>query len=542
MIAARVDDLSYSFPDSANAVLRHVCWNVEPGSTTLVVGPSGSGKSTLLRCLNGLIPHFHGGRFGGNVVVLGANTRERSPRDFAHSVGVVFQDPESQFITDRVEDEIVFGMENLGFEPRAMRLRLEETLDLLGIHHLRGREVATLSGGERQRVAIAVALATRPELLVLDEPTSQLDPLAAHDVLAAVEHLNRDLGLTIVLSEHRLDRVLPFAGRIVEVARDVFRESDTQTALQAMADVPPLVALGRELGWDPLPVTIRDARRFVDASSSHPLTEPDPPATGDALLTVDGVSHRYGDATAVRDVSFTGRAGEVVALIGRNGSGKTTLLKLSMGLLRPTRGRVLHAGGDIARLPVHDIARDAGYVPQHPTTLLHQESVLEELAFGPRLRGIQTDASGLLARLGIAEHADRHPLDLSGGERQRAALAAIAISEPSILLLDEPTRGLPAADKRALARFVRDYASEGRLVIVATHDVEFVATAADRVLLLAEGELVADDRPASVLGGSLAFATQMNRLLGGRALTLDDALAALRPPIHAASNDVTPTA
>jgi energy-coupling factor transport system ATP-binding protein len=226
---------------------------------------------------------------------------------------------------------------------------------------------------------------------------------------------------------------------------------------------------------------------------------------------------------ALRDVSFTGHEGEVIALIGRNGSGKTTLLKQIMGLLRPMRGQVLHRGADIARLPVHEIARNAGYVPQHPTTILHQESVLEELSYGIRLRGMSASPERILSQLGIAGHANRHPLDLSGGERQRAALAAIAVTEPSILLLDEPTRGLPGADKRVLAAFVRDYARAGRLVIVATHDVEFAAVAADRVLMLAGGELIADDCPQNVLGGSLTFATQMNRLFGGTILTLDDA-------------------
>jgi energy-coupling factor transport system ATP-binding protein len=523
MIAARADDLSYRFREGAADVLRDVCWEIERGSATLVVGQSGAGKTTLLRCLNGLIPHFHGGSFGGDVVVLGANTRRGSPRDFARSVGVVFQDPESQFITDRVEDEIVFGMENLGYERRAMRMRLEETLDLLGIHHLRNREVATLSGGERQRVAIAASLATSPALLVLDEPTSQLDPLAAHDVLAAVEHLNRDLGITIVLSEHRLDRVLPFAGRIVEVGPGRFMEGDAQSMLRMLDDVPPLVALARALSWTPLPVTIRDARRYLDTATPRGVNVPQKVTSGDALLCVDGLRHQYGSSMALRDVSFTGHEGEVIALIGRNGSGKTTLLKQIMGLLRPMRGEVLHRGADIARLPVHEIARNAGYVPQHPTTILHQESVLEELSYGIRLRGMSASPERILSQLGIAGHANRHPLDLSGGERQRAALAAIAVTEPSILLLDEPTRGLPGADKRVLAAFVRDYARAGRLVIVATHDVEFAAVAADRVLMLAGGELIADDCPQNVLGGSLTFATQMNRLFGGTILTLDDA-------------------
>jgi energy-coupling factor transport system ATP-binding protein len=541
--AVVAERLSYRFPKADDDALREVSWAIEDGSVTLVTGPSGAGKTTLLRCLNGLIPHFHGGMFGGDVAVLGVNTRTAGPRDLARSVGMVFQDPEAQFVTDRVEDEIVFGMENLGYERRVMRVRLEETLDLLGINHLRRREVTTLSGGERQRVAIAAALATRPAMLVLDEPTSQLDPLAAHDVIAAVQRLNSDLGMTIVISEHRLDRVLPFADRLVAIDRGRFDEGSVQGVLPLLDDVPPLVELARALGWDPIPLTVREARK--------PLPNPSPMGRGtfgrtipkappflgeglgrgsatDVLLRIDSVTYRYGQIPALRDISLYGHAGEVIALIGRNGSGKTTLLKQVNGLLRPTSGRVVHRGQDIARTPVHEAARVAGYVPQHPSSILHQETLGDELRFTARAQRKQVAPEPLLEQLGLLARIDQHPLDLSGGERQRAALAAIAIGEPDILLLDEPTRGLPGNDKRKLAGFVRDYAAQGRLVIVATHDVEFVANAADRVVMLAEGEIVADGSPADVLSGSLAFGTQINRLFGGDVLTVDDALRLMR--------------
>ena len=521
VVSAR--DLSYRFPDVASSVFSHICWDIDDGSTTLVVGPSGSGKSTLLRCLNGLIPHFHGGSFGGTMRVLGIETHRSGPRDLARSIGFVFQDPEAQFVTDTVEDEIVFGMENLGEDRRTMRLRLEETLDLIGINHLRRREIATLSGGERQRVAIAAALVTRPRILVLDEPTSQLDPLAAHDVLAAVHRLNSDLGLTVVVSEHRLDRVLPFADRIVAMGDGTFREGPVQELLATLTDVPPLVEIARHAGWQPIPLTIRDARRRLDHGKvTVPTTHHSERQTGDELLRVERVSFGYGDDAALNDISFRAFAGEIIALIGRNGSGKTTLLKHLNGLLRPRQGRVLHHTMDIARQPVHQIARTAGYVPQHPTAILHQETLRDELAFTASAQQRPIDPRPLLERLGIARHLDRHPLDLSGGERQRAALAAIVVAEQLILLLDEPTRGLPGHDKRLLGAFLREYADAGRLVILATHDVELVAEIADRVLMLAEGELIADGTPREVLAGSLAFSTQMNRLLGGDVLTVAD--------------------
>lgn len=518
-----VDNLSYRFPRAEADALRHISWQAHDGSVTLVVGPSGAGKTTLLRCLNGLIPHFHGGRFGGDVVVLGRNTRQAAPRDMAAAVGVVFQDPEAQFVTDRVEDELVFGMENLGYDRRTMRIRLEETLDLLGIHHLRGRDVSTLSGGERQRVAIAAALVSRPRLLVLDEPTSQLDPLAAHDVLAAVERLNNDLGMTVVLAEHRLDRVLEFAERIVAVEHGSFREEDVQTMLPTLADVPPLVELARMMDWPPpIPLTIRDARRRIHSVPSQPVART-PSERGDVMLRIEGLTFGYGAPNTLRDINLKGYAGEVIALIGRNGSGKTTLLKLLTGLLRPAKGRVMLNGSESSRLPVHSVARTVGYVPQHPSSILHQETLRDELEFTLRARNDRSgDPLAILRELGLAQHAEHHPLDLSGGERQRAALAALAVGEPPVLLLDEPTRGLPGRDKRSLGAFARRYVAAGRLVIIATHDVEFVAEHADRILMLADGELIADGPPAAILAGSLTFSTQMNRVFGGDILTVAD--------------------
>jgi energy-coupling factor transport system ATP-binding protein len=532
-VAVRASDLAFRFPEADGDTLRHVNWVAEAGSVTLVVGPSGGGKSTFLRCLNGLVPHFHGGNFGGLVEVAGHDTRRAGPRDLAGVVGVVFQDPEAQFVTERVDDEIAFGMENLGIAPNRMRVRLEETLDLLGIADLRRRAVATLSGGERQKVAIASALALGPRLLLLDEPTSQLDPLAAQDVLGAVERLNADLGLTVVIAEHRLDRILPFADQVVSIAPGRFDCGPTRAMLTVLDDVPPLVALARRLGWQPLPLTVRDARRFVVQQSLSPAAFPNRrrAAPGDPLVIVRGLVHTYERKPVLRDVTFEVREGEVVALMGRNGSGKTTLLRHVCGLLRPARGRVLlgRPPVDIGGRPVHEVARVAGYVPQHPTSILHRETVYDELAFTARAQGRPADIAGMLEQLRLRVHMARNPLDLSGGERQRVALAALAVTQPAVLLLDEPTRGLPWADKQVLAAFAREYAVGGRSVVIATHDVDFVARAADRVLLLADGEIVADGAPEEVLAGSLAFAPQINRLLGGAALTLDDALAAFDP-------------
>ena len=523
MSAVKLNELSYRFPASERDVLRTVNWDALEGSVNLVVGPSGAGKTTLLHCLNGIIPHFHGGSFGGDAMVFGSNTRLTAPRDLAASIGTVLQDPESQFVTDTVEDEIVFTMENLAYDRQTMRLRLEETLDLLGIHHLRQRAISELSGGERQRVALAAALASRPRMLILDEPTSQLDPLAAHDILSAVERLNLDFGMTVVISEHRLDRVLPFAENIISVRDTELSSGTIQEMLPTLDDVPPLVQFGRHHGWHPLPLTIRDARRRL---RTLPDTVPhiiQAHTIGDRIVRLENVSFSYANIPALQKISFDAHAGEVIALVGRNGSGKTTLLKQIIGLLRPAEGKVVLNGESIASQPVQNIARCVGYVPQFPSAILHQETLRAELAFTARSQSKTIDPEIITDRLGIANCLDRHPLDLSGGQRQRAALAAICAAEPQVLLLDEPTRGLPGHDKAILAGFIREYAAQGKLVFVATHDVEFLVLCANRVLTLAAGELIADGPPAKVLSGSLSFGTQMNRLLGGEILTLADA-------------------
>lgn len=533
---AAVEELSFRYPDATRDTLRDVNWEIAPASVTLVVGPSGSGKSSLLRTLNGLIPHLHGGQLRGSVRVGALDSRTHGPRDLAAHVGFVFQDPEAQLLTDRVEDDIVLALEHQGYERRAMRVRLEECLDLLGIGHLRQRDPHDLSGGERQRIAIAAALILRPDLLVLDEPTSQLDPLAAHDVLSALARLSDDTGIALVLAEHRLDRALPLVDRLLTVDAGTVREGSRDALLPALSDVPPLVAFAQAHGWQPLPVTVRGARTWTsDLPEPQPAAAQSAPTSGDDLLRVERLTYHYAarqrGPAALHDVEFTLRQGEVLALIGRNGSGKTTLLRQLIGLLRPGSGRVLLRGSDTRTMPVHDLAQHIGYVPQHPTTILHQERLIDELAFTLHALGrtAADDGRALLDTLGIAALAERHPYDLSGGERQRAALAALAVAQPAVLLLDEPTRGLPGADKARLAAWLRTYAAGGRAVIVASHDVEFTAQVATRVLHLADGEVIADAAPATLLSDSLAFGTQLGRLLGHGVLTLEDALQRFPP-------------
>ncbi len=485
-----LDAVSYHYPEADRPALSDITAAVDPGEVILLRGPSGSGKSTLLRCLNGLVPHSTGGQFRGRVVVCGLDTRDHPPRQLATHIGFVFQHPDAQFVLEDVEAELAFGLENLGLSRPLMRKRVEEVIDQVGINPLRRRRIETLSGGERQRVAIAAALAMHPDALVLDEPTSQLDPQAAEDVLQVVLRLVAELGMTTVIAEHRVERIAPFVDRIWTLDTGVLRDQPPRVALAEGGARPPVVDLALRAGWTPIPLGLRDARIHAErlpAVRANPV-----PADGNGriICRVEGLHHRYETSPAVQGVSLTLRRGQVVALMGRNGSGKTTLLKLIAGAVRPQRGTVTNEGL-------------AAYVPQDADSLLFAASVDEEL------RG---QSAEVVAPFAAWLH--RYPRDLSSGERQQLAIALMG-ARAELLLLDEPTRGLDPQVKRALSTYLRSRAGDGVAILVATHDVEWAARTADRILLMADGEIYADGPPASVLSDSLVFATQISKLVGG---------------------------
>ena len=507
------------FADAPRPVLQDVDLTIPEGELVLVVGRTGSGKTTLLRAVNGLVPHFSGGTLTGRVVVDGRDTREHRPRDLADVVGYVGQDPLSGFVSDTVEDELAYGMESLGLPADVMRKRVEETLDLLGLADLRNRPLASLSGGQQQRVAIGSVLTTHPRILVLDEPTSALDPLAAEEVLATLQRLVHDLGLTVLLAEHRLERVAQYADRVVLVPGDGRPVvSGTPEEVLATAPVaPPVVELGRIAGWHPLPLSVRDARRRA-APLRQSLAEVEGPTreqrTGDTVAAVEHLVASYGQVPALQGVSTTLARGEVVALMGRNGAGKSTLLKALVGMKRPTSGSVVVDGQVPTDLRPGDLLHHVGLVPQVPGDLLYAATVGDECAQGDKdSHAPEGTTRALFERLSPGVPADQHPRDLSEGQRLTLALAIVLAAKPPLLLLDEPTRGLDYTAKHRLVEILRDLAADGHGVLLATHDVELVAEVATRVLVIADGELVADGPTADVVVSSPAFAPQVAKVL-----------------------------
>ncbi|MFF4755632.1 ABC transporter ATP-binding protein [Streptomyces sp. NPDC002514] len=612
----RFEDVSVTYAGAVEPAVRGVDFEVPEGELVLLVGRSGVGKSTVLGAVGGLVPHFTGGTLRGRVTVAGRDTRTHKPRELADVVGTVGQDPLAHFVTDTVEDELAYGMESLGLAPAVMRRRVEETLDLLGLADLRERPIATLSGGQQQRVAIGSVLTPHPRVLVLDEPTSALDPAAAEEVLAVLQRLVHDLGTTVLLAEHRLERVIQYADQVLLLpAPGAAPVLGAPAEVMAVSPVyPPVVDLGRLADWSPLPLTVRDARRRAaplrtrlaghTPSPSHPSPDPgpgpdagpdsppgptptpapaapvpapdaddasvSPPAPGSGrgtggrtrtpgrvrrsvgralmrrrpaaapswpagrspapLRDADGtgpvrvaevpvaevraLAVRRGRIDALRQVDLDVRPGEIVALMGRNGAGKSTLLGSLVGLVAPTAGSVRAGGAVPHRTPPRELVRRVGLVPQEPRDLLYADTVGAECAAADQDAGAAPGTCRALVSAllpGITD--DTHPRDLSEGQRLALALAVVLAARPPLLLLDEPTRGLDYAAKARLVALVRGLAEEGHAVVLATHDVELAAELAHRVVLLADGEVIADGPTAGIVVSSPSFAPQVTKIL-----------------------------
>lgn len=520
--------VTVTYSGAAQPTLLDVNLQIDEGELALVVGETGSGKSTLLRAINGLVPHFTGGTLAGRVTVAGRDTSTHRPRDLADVVGVVPQDPLSSFITDTVEEELAYGMECLGIAPDIMRRRVEETLDLLGLADVRNRPLLNLSGGQRQRVAIGAVLTSHPRVLVLDEPTSALDPGAAEEVLSTLQRLVHDLGITVILAEHRLERVLEYADRVVHVP-GAGRPIVIGTPQEIMATspvAPPVVHLGRLAGWSPLPLSVRDARRRAPALRErlHPpagargnARSPSPPSLDsgrDCVISIDRTRASYGPVPALRGITLDIAQGEVIALMGRNGAGKSTLLSTLVGLRRPDAGTVRIDGLDPATMTGPRLIGRIGLVPQDSSDLLTRDSVAEECTDADRDAGMPLGSTrDLLARIAPEISGQMHPRDLSEGQRLALALAVVLVASPLVLLLDEPTRGLDYPTKERLSALLRDLAASGHAIVIATHDVELAAETATRVVVLADGEIVADGPTAHVVIGSPLFAPQVAKIL-----------------------------
>lgn len=537
--------LTYSYPTNNQPALLDIDWSIKAGQFVLVAGPSAAGKSTLVRAINGLVPHFTGGRIKGHIEVAGQDVLESGPTVMSRYAGFVFQNPEAQMVLESVEEEIAFSMENAALPPAEIEQRIGEVLELLNMQQFRHRSLAQLSSGERQRVAIATSLARRPPILILDEPTSQLDPESARKIMEALADLNQRLGITIILTEHRLDRVVHYcdrftyleAGRIISdgPTRDVLGESP-------LAQQPPLSRLSNKMGWEKMPLTTLEARSFVsiplsissedaEGTNGYGATKP---TSGRLALQTRALAFSYADRPVLKNVEFSLAYGEAVAIIGLNGSGKSTLLKCLVGLLRPNDGDILLDGESIASLSVAKICRRVAYLPQVPDDLLFADTVREEFEATLNNHNITGDKQEsltlkLLEDLDLSGNSGAYPRDLSVGQRQRVALGAVSVTRPKVLLLDEPTRGLDYAAKSKLTTIWKKWQNKGMALAIVTHDIELAARVADRVVILNDGHIQSEGSVKSIIGQDDIFGSQISRLYPGRRwITVQDVIEGLK--------------
>lgn len=526
-------DLSFSYPEQAQPALDRINLRVGRGEMVAIMGPSGAGKSTLAKVLNRAIPAFHAGSLSGSVELLGMAMDGHGVADLAGRVALVAQDFEAQLFSTNVQQEVVFGLEQLGTEPHLIRQRAAEALARVGLAGFEQRDPATLSGGEKQRLAIAASLALQPDLLVFDEPTTDLDPAGKDEVLAVLADLRRS-GTTLVVIEHEIraaelaDRlILLDAGRIVADAPSATLLADVGLLQRHAVRPPELASLASALAMTPVPGTVEAAieglRGYpgsagvaaVGLDESKPAGgtpallggRPTAAVSGDGskpLVELRDVRFAYGEGPRVLDgISLRIHPGESIALLGRNGSGKTTLAKHLNGLLRPTSGQVLLAGEELQRLPLARIAAHVGYVFQNPDVQIFADSVADEVAFGPRNLGL--DAAAIAERVdttlravGLEDVRDEDPFILSKGERQRLAVASLLALQPRVLVLDEPTTGLDDHEQQAMMQLVAQLRRGGTAVVMITHTPWIVAEHAERALVMDGGRLVFDGPVATL--------------------------------------------
>jgi energy-coupling factor transport system ATP-binding protein len=504
------EGVSYSYTDSTSPALHEIDLQVQPGEAVLVTGPSGAGKTTLAACTNGLIPHFHEGTLAGRVIVRGRDTRRTRIGALAALVGLVFQDPEAQLVAPSVADEIAFGAENLGVAPAEIHRRVAEAVEVCRLTGLEHRPPHSLSGGEQQAAAIASIYAMHPEIYVMDEPTSNLDPLGTRQVLALVARVARERGKTLLLAEHKLDEALPLVDRAIVLHQGRVVRAGTPAEVLQGGDIPgvftrpALVRLADRLGLPGTPMTADQFYRLLTAHrqlrplQGHASQPSDPPALGEPVIEIEDIAYAYaGQAPALHGVSLTVRRGELVAILGRNGSGKSTLVRHVNGLLRPERGRVTVLGQDTAATTTAQLARHVGYCFQNPNHQLLTFRVREELAFGPKSLGLPDDEVQRRSRealevVGLGEAWEVDVAALGKGQRQRLALASVLTMRPGILIIDEPTTGQDPGMTADIFRILQRLNQAGTTILLITHQFDMAAEFAPRAVIMRQGQVAYD--------------------------------------------------
>jgi len=535
MAQIKIENLSYNYPDRNEKALKNINLQIFPGEFVLVIGSSGSGKSSLIRSIASLAPDFYGGNQKGDIFIKKENLKTIDRRNLVQMVGIVFQNPESQLVMTDTEQEIAFGLENIEIEEKTIKRRIMEVTSALSLSDFKNSFIAQLSGGQKQKVALASVLAMQPEILLLDEPTSQLDPIAGEEILTMVRRLNEENGTTVVLVEQKLERCFHFADRILVMEKGkIVKDSRNIGEIVKWAVekekqyIPPLSKLFAKAGYSEIPLTVKSGRIIIDREREETLkllmpkidreknmSKKETYAKGKPILKIKNMWFSYESGEEVlRNINLDVKKGSFTVIMGENGGGKTTLLKTINGLLRPSKGKIEILGENIKNKKIEEISKNVGYLSQNPKDYLFMPTVEEEIEFTIKNLHMENklQVDKILKKLEIKKHKHSNPRDLSTGEKQRVALATVLASNPNILLLDEPTRGLDYEIKENLGLILKKLQGEGMTIIMVTHDIEFAAEYGEDIMLLYEGDVVEKGNKKEVLTKSTFYSPQISRL------------------------------
>lgn len=518
MAYIQLKEVDYYYPGEKEKCVNNINLDIESGEILFLVGKSGSGKTTLGKIITGAVPHFYGGMIKGDIKIDGRDIKELSHSDRASELTMVFQDPEKQLMMNKVYREIAFGLENTGVEENVIEKRTWEAMQFSNILDLAFRDISTLSGGQKQKVAVASAIAYLPKCIILDEPTSQLDPSASEELVNLIKKINDELGITIIIIEQRIDKWFDIADRIAVMDKGnlVFCGNKEELYKDGYRQfLPEYLKLAYNLNLDSMPCSMKKMReRLKDTTFMVKAINYENKAEEDDFIKIKKMSSSYGAIKALDNINLCVKKGDFLGVIGANGAGKSTLLKTIMGLSK-YEGSIKVFNGEVKKLKLKDISGSIGYVSQNPNDYISKDTVFDELKFTLDNYGI-TDYSRVettLKKLDIYELKDKNPRDLSGGEKQRVAIGSILVTKPKILLLDEPTRGLDYNVKKKLGELLKQLNKEGTTIILVTHDMEFVSQFCRRFILMFNGRVMADGDHMAVMGNGIYFTTSSHKLV-----------------------------
>lgn len=518
-------NISYWYPEEKNKTLDNINLNIQNGHIVFITGKSGSGKSTLAKCITGAVPNFYGGTISGAIYINGRDLKAFSHTERAKEITMVFQDPEKQLMMNKVHREVAFGLENVGIEEKKIKRRVWESLQFTNMLSLSYRDIDTLSGGEKQKIAITSAVAYMPRCIILDEPTSQLDPSASEEIAALIRKINEELGITIIVIEQRIDKWFDAADEIVVMDKGRIIFSGNKNELYSCKDqnlydyMPNYLKLSKKLKFKNMPISFRVCRNVIHELKPE-IKINDSSDIGaevkNCCISAEKLTSGYDDKNVIDNLSMKLMENDFVSILGPNGSGKSTLLKTLMGLIR-YRGSVKLYNHEIKKLKLKDISKHIGYISQNPNDYLSKDTLYNELKFTLDNFDIHDDEiiEKTLEELGLLHLKDKNPRDLSGGERQRAAIASVLVLKPKIIFLDEPTRGLDYENKKRLGSFLKKLNKDGTAIVLVTHDVEFASEFCRRFILLFNGEIIADGSREDILSDSIYYTTQINKIFRG---------------------------